>query len=512
MPDATLLRSRRDPLSWLVLALALVLVVLWPGDVSWLMDEPRLIANAWHANHDHQIAVGGLYGNFGVRYGPLATQVYQLLLLLTHDPFTLVVLHGLLLAGVTGGALLWLARTLELPGWFAAGVLLSPHVVAYERVLWDASFAMPVGAVALASFADFLRTKRPWSLRVCLLTSVLVPTIHPQALPLAAAILGWLAWKQRPELWRDRRALGMTGAIILVFDGFYFAQFIGQLIARLSGSMAKGYPGGGSHAISALAPFLGGKLLCGADYLSDLAPVALPSWLHAIAQLCACLFYPLAGLGVLFTIPCAWRFVREPKSRRDATPREIIMLVLLAGMGLQALLFGVLRIPAAPQYYFGTFALHVLAASLAVDVLSRWKWGRLPGTLYLFGCASLTVEAACSVHYYGFAFVGWPRLTDSVRIVRGLNRFTDTTVLTDVAVYQKAPQALRTLRLLLPAPPDQPQTASGRLAIIRGSGEIDPYNEVVLIEVPSLAFPLTYMRPIEITPLPKDWVPDPGTW
>ena len=40
--------------------------------------------------------------------------------------------------------------------------------------------------------ADFLRTRRAWSLRVCLLATVLVPTIHPQGLPLATAILGWL--------------------------------------------------------------------------------------------------------------------------------------------------------------------------------------------------------------------------------------------------------------------------------------------------------------------------------
>jgi hypothetical protein len=253
----------RDFLSPGLVVLALVLIALWPGDVSWLMDEPRLIATAWHANHDGQIAVGGLYGNFGIRYGPLPTQIYQLLLLVTHDPFALVVIRALLCAGVSGFALLWLARSLALPGWLVAGVLISPYVAAYQRVLWDASFAMPVGALALASFADFLRTQRAWPLRLCVVTSVLVPTIHPQSLPLAIPILGWLVWQHRPALWRDRRALCMAAILVLALNGFYFVQFAGQLFARLSGSMQKGYPGGGSHLVSLLAPFLGGRLLCG---------------------------------------------------------------------------------------------------------------------------------------------------------------------------------------------------------------------------------------------------------
>src|SRR4051794_28697988 len=75
--------------------LALVPVAMWPGDVAWLLDEPRLVAMAWHANHDGVLATAGLAGNFGVRYGPLAVQIYQVLLLITHDPYTLVVLRGL---------------------------------------------------------------------------------------------------------------------------------------------------------------------------------------------------------------------------------------------------------------------------------------------------------------------------------------------------------------------------------------------------------------------------------
>lgn len=499
---------RRDFLSPALLVLALLLITLWPGDVSWLLDEPRLIATAWHANHDHQLAVGGLYGNFGIRYGPLPTQIYQLLLLVTHDPFTLVVLRALLCAGVTGGALLWLARRLALPGWFVAGVLVSPHMVAYQRVLWDASFAMPVGALALASFADFLATQRAWALRLCVITSVLVPTIHPQSLPLAVALLGWLGWQHRPALWNDRRALCIAGAVVLLFNGYYFVQFAGQLCIRLGGSVQKGYPNGGSHLASALAPLLGGRLLSGADYLLSLARGSAPPWLHMAAQGCAMLIYPLAWIGIGIAVRSTYRTWREPKT---TSPRENVTLVLVVALGLQALLFGAMRIPAAPQYFFGTFPLHVLAAWLGVAALGKWRSGIVLGGLYAIGSAILTIEAAISIHQYGFERPLWPTLTSSVSVAQRLNQFPDTTALTDVAVYKKSPQALRTLRLLLPPAADAKPNESGHLLITNDHSGGKP-GETTVTEL-SLDAPSSASREqVDIKPLPKDWVPDPSTW
>lgn len=496
---------RRDPWSpgWLVLAL--LLITLWPGDVSWLLDEPRLIATAWHANHDHQIAVGGLYGNFGIRYGPLPTQIYQLLLLITHDPFALVVLRALLCAGVTGGALLWLARSLDLPGWLVAGVLASPHVVAYQRVLWDASFAMPVGALALAGFADFLCTRRAWSLRLCVIASVLVLTIHPQSLPLAGALLGWLGWNYRAALWRDRRALCVAGAVVLLLNGFYFVQFAGQLCARLGGSMQKGYPNGASHLASALAPLLGGRLLSGADYLSTLARLSAPVWLHVFAEVCAMLVYPLAWIGIGVAACRTWR-------ANATTPRQGVTLVLLVALGLQALLFGAMRIPAAPQYFFGTFPLHVLAVLLAVDAMQKWRLGTILGGLYAVGSAILTLEAAISIHHHGFERPLWPTLSDSVSVAVNLNRYSNTTALTDVAVYQKSPQALRTLRLLLPPSANPPPNESGHLRITDNPAIAGQLRHPVVIELAPGTPPPPGDHRIDITPLSKDWVPDPSTW
>ena len=501
MPSPTQLR-----LALALVLLALAPVVLWPGEVSWLMDEPRLLAAAWHANHDGQLADGGLYGNFGIRYGPLPTQLYQALLLVTHDPRVLVVLRGLLCAGVTGGALLWLARSLALPAWFAAALAVSPYLVHYQRVLWDASFCLPLGTLALAALADFLRTARRWPLRICLGASAVLPLIHPMALALAVPILGWLGWRERAALGRDRRALAVLGAVLLALHAQYLWHVPGQLTARLSGSVKKGYPRGGPRALSALAPLLGGRLLGGADYLENLAPPGS----QTAAQWGARLIYPLIWLGMTLG---AWRVARAWRARENLSVRERVTAVALAGLLCQALLCGLMRIPTQPQYYFGTFALHALMAWLAVEALGRWRAGALPGVLFGLSGAVLTVSAALAIHAHGFENQRWPTLGNSVEVARELNRFTDATVKTDVALLQRNPQILRTLRLLLPPARGEVQRASGRLTIHQSmyrDGKIQLAEWQIVDGQPYQ--PAPHSQALDVTPLPKDWFPPPDTW
>src|SRR4051812_10903056 len=63
---------------------AVIPAVLWVGDISFMQDEPRLLAKAFHANERHAIEIKGLNGNFGVPYGPLPTHIYQIILVFTH--------------------------------------------------------------------------------------------------------------------------------------------------------------------------------------------------------------------------------------------------------------------------------------------------------------------------------------------------------------------------------------------------------------------------------------------
>ena len=149
-------------------------------------------------------------------------------------------------------------------------------------------------------------------------------------------------------------------------------------------------------------------------------------------------------------------------------------------------------------------------AWLAVEALGRWRAGALPGVLYGVSGAVLTVSAALVIHAHGFEKPRWPTLANSVAVARALNHFSDPTVQTDVAVLQKNPQILRTLRLLLPPARDEAQRESGQLFI--GHFELDGDGGKIQLSDGEHGQRPPAGQPLDVTPLPKNWVPDPGSW
>jgi hypothetical protein len=182
--------------------------------------------------------------------------------------------------------------------------------------------------------------------------------------------------------------------------------------------------------------------------------------------------------------------------------------VLLTALILQGLLFAALRIPPGPQYFFASFAMIVFMAWLAVEV----KWLRPLGILYGVGGAIITLSGLKMIHAQGHEATGWLRLKKCAALARDLSRFSDTEVLTDVPMLQQMPQSLRALRLLHPPPPGETPPASGRLLItLRWSPDL-PADELALIELPPGESPPPNAQRLDVTPLPRDWVPDPSTW
>ena len=510
--------SRRAFIFAIVLVLlALCPTVLWPGEVFWLIDEPRLIATAWHHNNDHGLAHSGLFGNMGFPYGPLPTQIYQFLLMLTHDPFVLVLLRAILCAGVTCFSLLWLARTLGLPAWFVAGILVAPNITTFHRVLWDASFAIPIGALAVAAFASFLRTRRARSLRICAAAAVILPMIHPQSLPLCVPLIGYILWQHRADIRRDGRGMLWTGIGVATLHALYFIVVIGVLCHRLTHGVQATYPGEGSRAESALAPFLGGNLLTGFDYARKVASPGGPEWLAIAAAWTSRLIYPLIWLGIGVSIVRARALVKSAIANRQSpiashAARDIVTTVLLVGLVLQSLLYAALRIPAGPQYYFGTFAIHATFAMVAVGALLKFRIGTVLGAAFALSTAYLTIGGMRTIHLHGYEAPGWPMLRDSVTVARAMNDFTDTSALTDVPLFQKYPQPIRTLRLLLPPSPGQPKRESGRLFVTYRKKDGKTTGELILTELPADAPHPPNSTTFDIAPLPNNWVPDPSTW
>jgi hypothetical protein len=518
------------------MAAALLPALIWPGDISWMNDEAELIAQAWFGNHAHLLVQRGLAGNFSISYGPLPTQIYQLLLLITHDPIRLVELRAGLCAGVTAVSLLWLARSLDLNPWFAGAVVLAPYVWMFNRLMWDASFAMPLGALAIAAYAGFLRNReRRWLLLAgaCILW---LPLIHPQDLPLTAAVGGHMLWRERGALWKHRIGVLLVTALVIAFNSIYLRDVMAMLAERLTGQIQAGYPGATSRVPSFLAPLMAGRLLAGnmfAEVDAQLkSPPALAGLLE-VAKLGSCVIFPLMWTGIAASIwPRPWRRIissgegnllaegkaptlpspRVPGQGTEIGPTRLTTLphgthaethhdsaageaardtmggIAVSALVLQALLYGLMRVPAAPQYFFGSFAVDVLLAWLGVTALRRvlgLEWAAVG--LYALCGAGITLSALWQTHQFGYPRnTHRPTLANQIQVAQELNRYSDITALTDVVPYLEFannPKLLRCLRMFYPSVPGQFQTRSGRLMIRYASGPDGHDSRIELIEM-----------------------------
>src|SRR5262245_20920749 len=78
--------DRATTASVLLVAAAVALCLMLPGDVPIDGDQVWMLSTAAQANASHTMVKFGLSGGmFGLTYGPVPMQIYQLLFLITHD-------------------------------------------------------------------------------------------------------------------------------------------------------------------------------------------------------------------------------------------------------------------------------------------------------------------------------------------------------------------------------------------------------------------------------------------
>ncbi len=287
--------------------------VLWPGDTPWTNDEPMLIVHAAEANQGRWLVSRGLSGNLGLSYGPLPTQIYQALLLLTHDPCLLVALRGLLCAGVTAISLLSLARTLRFSPWFAAAVCLAPNVYLFHRILWDATFIVPIGTLAFAAYASFLQAGSRKSFLLMLATTFALPLIHPQTLPLFVVLFGHLLWRHRPAFWKHRFGVLAVAAVLLTLNARYLQYAIFTVVTQGSQLVRNGQGTKISPLRAALTPLFAGDILCGDPFSVGDSRLGHLASLVATARLLASAAPILVWAGIAISaLRLIWSFRRSP--------------------------------------------------------------------------------------------------------------------------------------------------------------------------------------------------------
>lgn len=395
--------------SWLPACLLCTAIVIglmsWPSDVPWGGDDVQLVKQALQANRAHRLCEAGLGGSFGYPYGPIPLQIYQVLLLFTHHLPALVVLHAAIFAAVTAAALLWLIRTLRWNPWLAVLPMLSPFFWFYGRLLWDNTFAIPVGAMLVAAYLAYLRRESAAAFILGMACAVMLPFIHPMTLPLVAAVGIHALWHRRQAFRRYWIAL-LIVTIGAVFSCGSYGLRIGQQIAA-----SRGMPTVAAHAEksqlsrpAALAfPLLGGRLFSAYHFFDGRGcePGLDSTTIARAARIVSAVAFTLVWLGMAAGIA---RF--RAGWRRNAGPADTLAALCLLSLGLQCLLDGALRIAPWPHYYSGTWIACVVCLWMGLRQLARFRLGPLPlslpiGIAYAVATALATGTFVIGIHSAG---------------------------------------------------------------------------------------------------------------
>ncbi len=468
-------RVRERVTAAVVVLLAVAPSVLWPGDTPWIFDEPAEVGIALKANQEQRLAAHGLGGNFYVRYGPLPMHIYQAMLLVSHDPRHLVLMRAALFSLGIALSLLWLGRTLNLGRWFAAAVVLAPYLWLNNRILWAASFVIPITLLAVAAYASYLKTRGRFALVVAFWGAVAPAFVHPQSAPLSAVIVGHMLVFHWRGMLRAAPGLLLVAGVMAALNWEYIQYLEYEVRGMLSWCVERGHPSSTSRVAALFGPLLSGTLIGGGEFGDMAGPLGGPAWVAAGLRWASSLGIPLVWIGAGAAV---WSV------RRPADAKVTMMRLALACLGLQMIYFAVFRVPPAPHYFFGTFGMNVLLAWQGAEALAKVRLREAAVALYGIGVAGITLGTLAQVRRHGWPR-GWasPTLNEQVALVRELNRYENTEAYTDVTAYQMEPaNAIVYLRALYPAPAGAKRRAERLVIRYREGGELDGRIELVEME------------------------------
>jgi hypothetical protein len=382
----------RKQLPVICLGIIVLGTAFYPGDTPWLLDEPLLMNGAIVYNarpsqigpitFPFTLAVTGLEGTRGVRYGPLAAWIDQLLLMFTSNPVIMVAIRALIFSGVTATALFWLCKTLKFSPWLAVVVMSSPWLWFYSRQLWDNSLCIPFCAMLIACYADFLTNRRTASLLGAAFCAMALLLLHFMALAIIAAFVLHLVIFERRAMWRPKWPLLAIVVGIFVLSSQYWLfllhDFHREIPADASGTQGWLYPLLGAHHLSAAG--LGN--IFGTDWKSNS--------LLIVAQRVTLIAYPLVWIGMLLAVP-------RIRWWQNLTPLDHILLICVITLILQSAIDGIQRIPDGPQYYNATWIIFALFAFLAVKRIPQ-PFAAAAGVIFAGSTSFIIISLAVTIH------------------------------------------------------------------------------------------------------------------
>jgi hypothetical protein len=437
------------------MVLIVTATMLRPGDAPWIYDEPLLMEMAIQQNatpsHFLHItlpftpATHGLKGTRGARYGPAAVWLDQIFLAFTHNPIWMVAIRAGLVSGITAFSLLWLCRTLRVSPWLAVAAMLSPWLYFYARQIWDNSLCIPISALMLAAYANFVSTHRVRSLYLTVFCAPLLMLIHFMAVPLVAAIGLHLVLVEFHSLRRFKWVIGAIVIAMLAISWPYWNYLIHNYHHNVPGGTSRWlgwfYPLLGPHHLSAI----GLNNLLG-DSWRNPAPRIL-----RIAQDITGLAYLAAWIGLLLAIPCVCRVVT--RSTRASAIDQICSFTWLAII-LQCALYGPLHVHEGPHYFNASWICFATFAFLAAKIAPLF----CKPLLGIFAAAQLLIltTMALTIHHNGGMRSDnyGTTLSNQIAAIQQIERYTDDSPgRIEIPEWTEHPRTPAVLEMLFPPQP-----------------------------------------------------------
>jgi hypothetical protein len=460
---------------------ALVLIILFtalrPGDATWINDEPQLLHIAFvcnagqfpdariHIPFTHAtLAPYGLVGTRGARYGPLPVWIYQIFLAITHDPILMVVMRALICSSITAIALDWLLGTMGWNPWLAVVTMLSPWLWHYSRQLWDNSFCIPLSAMLIAAYADYLKTSRGWAICIAAVAAGLMLLTHLMSL---ALLIPWgLHLVLRRSNWP-----GVVIAVALIVAaiqlpaipywehlGHHYTPRVGADRSPVSGFL---FPLLGGHHLTATG--LGNLVGSGWQWYLP-GPTSYIVW---AAEGVSAMAYIAVWIGLVRSPRLARRVIR----RKNPTLNDHLALIALGVFICQLYMDGTMRVYDGPHYFNATWIAYAIFAYQAFARLSA-KWGKR--ILWAQGVALATVLLAVMglvAQNGGMITTGYgTSLSQQIDAVRQIgNTPFAGGIRSQVCLWRFLPWEYDTLKEMLVSPDTPPQPGVAASVVFRGS-------------------------------------------
>ncbi len=392
MRNDSALSRRTEALGLVViLALAAVLRLGWPGLTEFKADEARLLALALDMAQGQGLALRGISSSVGFPNFPMSVWLYALPVRIWPHVYAATLFTGLLNLLAVAAAYWFVRRYWGVRAALAAVLLLavSPWAVIFSRKVW-AQNLLPLFVMGWAiSGALAFVERRPKFILLHLLCLAIAVQIHLAAVALGVATAVYLLIFWRRIDWKWLAAGGMAGVATAVPFLIYLWQ--NQNKASLGSSTRT--------AQLDWKPFqLTTRLSLGTDIHSLAGPDAFADYLAKIPDMTAVhlLWGVLIVAGVLLMIRAS-TINRHPSSvihhSSFIVHRSEAGLMVVLWLLIPPLVFAWNLTPVFIHYFIATLPAQYIAAGVAfgwlMDWLDRRRWGVVAGWSVLGGTAVL---------------------------------------------------------------------------------------------------------------------------